>query len=110
MGHIIIISADPAAVGAQVLAHFQKEAREIVPRSRPHLPEDLLDVLKHVYQQNVIGQRPTLTQIREALRLSKPTTSKRVNNLVRAGLLAMVSRGRTKAVELTEKGRRAFLT
>jgi PAS domain S-box-containing protein len=108
MGHVIILSVDPAAVGLQVLAHFQKEAREIVPRSRPHIPEDLLGVLKHVYQQNAIGLRPTFTQIREALGLSKPTTSKRVNNLVRAGHLALVSRGRTKAVELTEKGRRVF--
>jgi len=110
MGHVIILSADPEAVGAGVLAHFQKEAKEINPRSRPHIPEDLLDVLKYVYQQNAIGVKPTMTQVREALHLSKPTTSKRVNNLVRAGHLTMVSRGRTKAVELTEKGRRIFLT
>jgi PAS domain S-box-containing protein len=109
MGHVIILSVDPDAVGPGVLAHFQKEAKEMVPRSRPNVPEELLDMLKHVYQQNAIGQKPTLTQIREALHLSKPTTSKRVRNLVRAGHLAMISRGRTKAVEMTEKGRRIFL-
>lgn len=109
MGHVVILSLDPAAVGPQQLHGFEKETREIVPRARPHLPDDLLDLLKHVYQQNAIGSQPTLTQVRAALGLSKPTTSKRVNHLVHSGYLAAVTRGRTKAVELTEKGRRVFL-
>jgi PAS domain S-box-containing protein len=110
MGHIIILSVDPAAVGSQVLEQFQKETMEIVPRARPHLPEDLLSMLKHVYQQNAVGIRPTMTEVREALGLSKPTTSKRANNLVHSGYLVIAVRGRTKVVELTEKGRRVFLT
>lgn len=109
MGHVMILSLDPAALSPQQLHSFEKEAREIVPRAKPNLPDDLLDVLKHVYQQNAIGLQPTLTEVREALGLSKPTTSKRVNHLVHSGCLALVTRGRTKAVELTEKGRRVFL-
>lgn len=109
MGHVIILSLDPASVGVKELRALDREALEIVPRARPKLPDDLYDVLRSVYQQGAIGRRPTLTELREGMDLSKPTMTKRVMNLVAGGYLALSTRGRTKQVELTEKGRRVFL-
>jgi len=109
MGHVIILSLDPASVGVKELRSLDREALEIAPRARPTLPDDLYDVLRHVYQQGALGRRPTLTELRQELQLSKPTTTKRVMNLVRGGYLALSTHGRTKQVELTEKGRRVFL-
>jgi len=88
---------------------FDKEALEIMPRERPKPPGELYDILGHIYREGAAGQRPTLTQVRGGLSLSKPTTAKRVMSLVRTGHLALSRYGRTKRVELTEKGRRAFL-
>jgi PAS domain S-box-containing protein len=108
-GHVVILSLDPASVGVREMHSLDREALEIAPRARPKLPDDLYDVLRHVYQQGAIGQTPTLTELRRDLDLSKPTTAKRVMNLVRGGYLALSARGRTKQVEITEKGRRVFL-
>jgi PAS domain S-box-containing protein len=108
-GHVVILSLDPATVGVREMHSLDRETLEIVPRSRPKLPDDMYDVLRHVYQEGAIGRSPTLTELRRDLDLSKPTLAKRVMNLVRGGYLALSTRGRTKQVELTEKGRRVFL-
>jgi PAS domain S-box-containing protein len=108
-GHVVILSLDPASVGVREMHSLDRETLEIAPRARPKLPDDLYDVLRHVYQQGAMGRTPTLTELRRDLDLSKPTTAKRVMNLVRGGYLALSTRGRTKQVELTEKGRRVFL-
>jgi predicted transcriptional regulator len=51
-----------------------------------------------------------MTEICTEFALSRPTARKRVRNLVRAGHILLNTRGRTKIVELSEKGRRVFLT
>jgi len=109
-GHIIIISLDPATLATTELRAFEKEARETRARSEKGLPEDLLEVLKHVFRQNGLGIKPTMREICSELGLSRPTARKRLRNLVRAGHLLLGASGRTKVVELSEKGRRVFLT
>lgn len=109
MGHIIILSLDPATVDAKTLRAMEKEAHAIEPRTRPPLPNDRLEVLKYVYHQGLAGAKPTLTEVGRGLGLSKPTARKRVRDLVRWGHLAISTRGRAKVLELTEKGRAAFL-
>ena len=109
MGHIIILSLDPATVDIKTLRAMEKEARAIEPRARPTLPSDRLEVLQYIYHQSLAGAKPTLTEVGRGLGLSKPTARKRVRDLVRWGHLAMSTRGRAKVLELTEKGRGAFL-
>jgi PAS domain S-box-containing protein len=108
MGHVVIISLDPATLGEGDLRALEKETREVVPRMRPDLPREELELLRFVFERGIGGARPTLTDIGARLGLSKPTVRKKVRDLVRWGHLAMSPRGRTKVVELTELGRRIF--
>ena len=108
MGHIVIVSIDPATISERDLRALEKEARQVVPRARPELPRDELEVLRFVFEQGIAGARPTLTGIGAELGLSKPTARKKVRALVRRGYLAMSLSGRTKVLELTEQGRRLF--
>ncbi len=107
-GHTIIISLDPATVGARLQRSLEKEALPIEPRSVPALPPDELEVLGHVFRQNLAAARSSFTELGRALGLSKPTARKKVRELVRRGYLTMSPRGRTKVLELTEQGRRIF--
>ena len=109
-GHIIIISLDPATLATTELRAFEKEALEIRARSARGLPEDLLEILRLVYRLNGTGIKPTMREICSELGLSRPTARKRLRNLVRAGHILLGESGRTKVVELSEKGRRVFLT
>jgi PAS domain S-box-containing protein len=109
MGHIIILCVDPTMLDARRMRAFEKEAEEVRPRRRPELPLEQLDVLRFVYQQSIMGGRPTLTEVGNALGLSKPTARKRVRDMARTGYIALAARGRTKVLELTEKGRGEFL-
>jgi len=107
-GHVIILSLDPGTLGPTELRGFEKDALEIQTRTSTGLPGDMMETLKYVYQQNVVGVKPTMTGLCTDLRLSRPTARKRIRMLVRTGHLLLSARGRTKVLELTEKGRRAF--
>jgi PAS domain S-box-containing protein len=106
MGHVVIVSVDPTTIGERDLRPFEKEMSEVLPRARPELTANERELLHFIHQQSLLGVRPALTAIGAGLKLSKPTTRKKVRDLVRGGYLALSPRGRTKVLELTEKGRR----
>lgn len=109
MGHIVILSLDPATQDPRRLRAFEKETSEMQQRSAPSLPPELMEVLRYVYQRSILGERPSLTEMGEALGLSKPTARKRARLASRGGYIALNTSGRTKTLELTEKGRGVFL-
>ena len=108
MGYIIILSIDPVTVSQKELRHLEKETREIEPSFKGGITEKLLAILRFVYSQNTTGVKPSYTDIGNELKLSKPTARKKIRKLVYAGYLVEVASGRTKVVELTEKGRNSF--
>ena len=57
---------------------------------------------------NIIGKKPTFSDIETDLDISKPTVRKRLRVLTYDGYTIISNKGRTKIVELTEKGRRLF--
>ena len=108
MGHIVIVSIDPTTISEQDLLAFGKEMREVLPRARPALAATERELLQFIHGQSLLGVRPTLTGIGAGLELSKPTTRKKVRELVRGGYLAVSLRGSAKVLELTETGRRTL--
>jgi PAS domain S-box-containing protein len=108
MGHAMILSIDPATVAERDLRALEKEAREVLPRTRPDLPRDELEALRFVFERELSGTRPSLSDLGRGLGLSKPTARKRVRDLARYGYLVVGNRGRSKLLELTESGRRLF--
>ncbi|MBM4248146.1 MAG: PAS domain S-box protein [Euryarchaeota archaeon] len=108
-GHIVVLSVDPETLPPGELRAFEKESSEVRARSAKALPEDLLEIVRLVYQLNGTGIKPTMREICSELGLSRPTARKRLRNLVRSGHVLLGARGRTKVVELSERGRRVFL-
>ena len=73
------------------------------------LPEDLMEILRFIYEHNALGSKPNYTDIRQELSISKPTVGKRIKILINTGYVTENPRGRSKVLELTYKGMRLFL-
>lgn len=76
---------------------------------RIKLSEGLLNVLRYIYRKNNQGIRPVYTEISKELGISKPTVRKRVKSLITHGYIREDIIGRTKYLELTDKGWYTFL-
>jgi biotin operon repressor len=74
------------------------------------LPEDLLELLSFVYEQNTLGIKPSYTDIGKEVGASKPTVRKRIKNLTFSGYMIESKKGMYKVVELTDKGRNLFFS
>jgi PAS domain S-box-containing protein len=107
--HIVILCVDPSTMNQQELIQIEKEAAKVEPLYKTRLPEKLIAVLKVVYEQNTKGVTPSYTTIGQKIGASKPTTRKRIRMLINYGYLEETQKGRTKIVDLTEKGRTLFL-
>jgi PAS domain S-box-containing protein len=106
---VIIISIDPSILSQTELRLLEKEAVEVEPLYKPKLPEHLIDVLKYIYNQNIMGTKPSYTAIGSELHMSKPTVRKRIRVLIAAGYIKENMRGRNKILEMTDRGKDLFL-
>lgn len=106
--HVIILSIDPSTLSTQELRLLEKEALEVKPRHKIDLPEDMLEILKFVYEQNSKGIKPSYTDIRKKQKMSKPTVGKKIKQLAAYGYLAETKKGMYKVVSLTKKGQNLF--
>jgi PAS domain S-box-containing protein len=108
-GHIAIIALDPSTIKKKELNILGKETHEIETSQFQNMPESLLEVLRFVYKQNVIGVKPSYTDVGKNLGISKPTVQKRIGLLNSAGYIHVLAGGRRKTVELAERGRSLLL-
>ncbi|WP_455392109.1 PAS domain S-box protein [[Eubacterium] cellulosolvens] len=108
--HIIILSIDPVVLSKQKLRLLEKETFEVEPMFKPNLPGHLVEVLKFIYEQNIIGIKPSYSEIGHELGLCKPTVRKRIRQLVSGGYMIENFKGRSKVLELNERGKNIFLT
>lgn len=106
---IVLVSVDPETLSSQQIAQVEKETFGLEIQEKMRLSEDLFEVLSYVYKQNNRGIKPIYTEISKDLKISKPTVMNKVRKLVSKGYLNSKSKGRTKVVELTEKGWSLFL-
>lgn len=107
--HVVILCVDPSTLEKRELRQLEKETREVALLHRARLAEDLLEVLTFVYRQNIVGMKPSYTDIRQETGVSEPTIRKKIRTLINHGYLTESRKGRSKVVELTEKSRFLFL-
>jgi hypothetical protein len=107
--HILLISFDANVFNSKEIKLLEKETKEIETVYKSKLPEHFFNILKYVYQQNVMGLKPSYTDIGIELEMSKPTVRKRVRELVTTGYLLEFEKGRNKIVELSSRGKNIFL-
>jgi PAS domain S-box-containing protein len=106
---IIILSIDSVTISERELRVLEKETQEIKPRFMAKIAEELLEILRYVFQQNNLGLKPSYSDIGEGLKISRPTIRKRVKRLKAAGYLLEDKKGKSKVVEISGKGRMLFL-
>lgn len=106
---VIVLSINPETLSEKELKLLRMETNEVETQHMVKLPEDLLEVLRYVYQQNNRGVKPIYTDICNDLGISKPTVMSRVRQLSSKGYVTSNVKGRSKVVELTEKGWSIFL-
>jgi PAS domain S-box-containing protein len=102
--HVVILALDSATLDERELRQVEKETSEVEPMHKARLPDDLLDVLRLIYDLNTKGVRPSYTDIGTEIGVSKPTARKRIRYLITNGYVREIERGNKKVVELTEKG------
>ena len=107
-GITVIISADPELFTPVEIRHIEKETANITPIEKDQLPENMLEILKFVYDKNLIGVKPTFSDIGREINITRPTIGKRMNYLTTSNYLIVSIKGRNKVVELTNKGRELF--
>ncbi|MFO7966361.1 MAG: PAS domain S-box protein, partial [Archaeoglobaceae archaeon] len=106
---VIILSINSETLGEKELNLLEMETKEVETQQTVKVPEDLLELLRYIYQQNNRGIKPIYTDICNDLGISKPTAMSRVRKLVSKGYVTSNAKGRSKIVELTEKGWSMFL-
>ena len=107
--HIIIISIDPSTLNGIELRQLEKETNKIETRFKIKIPEDMREILYYIYKKNIMGVKPSYSEITSEVMLSKPTIRKKLRKLIENGYLRVYSKGRMKVVESTERNISLFL-
>ncbi|NMC58434.1 MAG: PAS domain S-box protein [Candidatus Methanofastidiosa archaeon] len=107
-GITIIISADPVLLSDIEMRLIEKETFNISPIEKAMLPENMLEILQYVYNKNIIGIKPTFSDVGREIDITRPTIGKRINYLASSNYVSVSIKGRNKVVELTEKGKELF--
>lgn len=106
--HIVIVKLDGSLLSSQEFDLLAQESEEINTAGMEKVPQELLKILKFVYERNIVSITPTYTDIKVFLGISKPTMGKRIRQLLNRGYLIETKKGREKHLELTEKGKMLF--
>ena len=106
--HIILLSIDTSTLNPQEKNLLGKELKHIEDKEESLIPEDMFEVLMMVFQKNVSGAKPTISEIIDELKISRPTARKRIQNLIDDGFVTESSKGRSKVLQVTMKGKSMF--
>lgn len=102
---IVILSIDPQTLDSRELSLLEKETQEVEQRSVRRLPDDIYEILKFIDHENAVGVKPSYTEIGNEFNISRPTTRTKIRNLTEIGYLKESLIGRSKVLEVTEKGK-----
>jgi len=104
-----LLSLDPTILNEKETNLLEKETLEITPRFMAKIPEEFLEILRYVYKMNNLGAKPSYTEVRDELDISRPTVSKRIKQMLATGYLHEYTKGNRKILELSQKGRTLFM-
>jgi len=105
---ILVLSLDPEVLNPREVALLEKETERPAPKHSVAIPDELYSILKFVYGQNREGKMPSYSDVGSRFEITKPTTRRRIGELRAKGYLIEVRRGRSKVLELSEKGKELF--
>ena len=102
---IFILSLDPGTCSEKEFIFLEKETNTIKAQEKLTISEYLLEIMKVIYDYNIIGEKPSYTQVGNKTSVSRPTLRKRIKRLITFGYILEIQKGRSKYLELTEKGK-----
>ncbi|AEA47191.1 PAS domain S-box protein [Archaeoglobus veneficus] len=106
---VVLLSLDPDILNEKQIKLLRKECSTIKLKPKHHdLPPEVYEILRYVYMQNRVGERPSVKDIMSKFNIARNTAKKRIRYLEENGLLKVIRDGRLKVVEVTEKGRELF--
>jgi PAS domain S-box-containing protein len=103
--HIILISIDPDIIDNKELSLIEKETIELEPRQKLLLDDDQIRILKYIFKQNLLTNKPSYTDLCDNLHTSKPTMRNKIRTLKEKGYLIEYKSGNKKLLEISEKTR-----
>lgn len=101
----LLVGIDPSTVSAIELTRLRKELRELPGQEKANLGEPLHSVLVFVYSENVKSRTPSFKSVTKRFAITKTTARKRLYELEGKGLLKILTQGRYKFLEVTDKGK-----
>ncbi|MHA2247720.1 MAG: PAS domain S-box protein [Candidatus Hodarchaeales archaeon] len=107
---IILLSIDPDTITRRKLKLLEKETKPIESKFLAQLSHEILQLLRYIYRLNKSGIKPSYSNIGNSLKLSRPTTRKKIKQLIVTGYINEQRSGNQKILELTEKGLSLFIT
>jgi PAS domain S-box-containing protein len=106
---IMLLSIDPRTLSEREISLIEKETRPLLSLAQPRLREDLLELLTYVAKRNEVGAKPHHKEIQKRFNITRTTVRERLNLLNEKGLIIENRRGRTRVIEITEKGRKSLI-
>lgn len=100
---IALLQIDPLTIEERELILIEKETKKF-KEEQPVLEEELLEMLRYVYEKNIRGIKPNLKQVTRDLSMSRNTVRKRINALRLRNFLVLKEKGREKILEITRMG------
>ncbi|MFH1056075.1 MAG: DUF835 domain-containing protein [Candidatus Altiarchaeota archaeon] len=102
---ILLVSLDASTLSREKLALLLQELEDLTNAEKISLGEPLYSVLLFVYTENARRKTPSFKSITKKFAITKTTARKRIYELENKGLLKILTQGRYKFLEITEKGR-----
>jgi len=102
---ILLVSVDPSTLTKERQAMLMQELEDLTNAEKISLGEPLYSVLLYVHTENKRRKTPSFKSITKKFQITKTTARKRIYELENKGLLKILSEGRYKFLEVTEKGR-----
>ncbi|AGK61029.1 PAS domain S-box [Archaeoglobus sulfaticallidus PM70-1] len=105
---VVIFHIDPSLISESELKILKKEC-ESIKQKEHDLPGEVYQLMRHIYMENRVGNRPSIKELMEKFGLARNTIKKRLSYLASRGLIKIEKEGRIKIVELTDKGKDYFV-
>lgn len=102
---ILLISINPGTLTRENLALLRQELEDLTDIDKIALGEPLHSTLSFIFNENKKGKTPSFKAITKQFMITKTTARKRIYELESRGLIKIVSQGRYKFLEATEKGK-----
>lgn len=102
---ILLLSLNPQTVSGEQMALLLEELEDLTNADKISLGEPLYSVLLFVHSENNRKKMPSFKNITNKFEITKTTARKRIYELESRGLLRILSQGRYKFLEVTERGR-----